>query len=51
VIELVENQTIKLNNFGIKGFTTKNSKKEELIKKANELIKKAEELKKEADNY
>ena len=49
VIELEEGKEIKLNGWGIKGYTEVNSKKSELLKKADELISKAQELKDEAN--
>ena len=49
VIELEEGKKIKLNDYGIEGYTEVNNKKSELLKKADELISKAQELKDEAN--
>ena len=49
VIELEEGKEIKLNSYGVSGYTEVNSKKLELLKKADELISKAQELKDEAN--
>ena len=49
IIELEEGKEIKLNSCGVSGYTEVNSKKLELLKKADELISKAQELKDEAN--
>jgi len=50
VIELDEGQKIKLNGWGVKGYTIENDKKQELLSKADELIQKANELREQAED-